>query len=127
MNGVALYQLPVSLTCGICRRDYWRVLNLPNDLQVDGPLPFSCSNCNHDQRRYGAPEGMPTQDWIRRVAAAGWRCSSCGRPLDFHTVRQIDGAPACSRCRDRAYRSAKLPSREFMADATIFVNHFSAR
>lgn len=132
MNGVALYQLPISLTCAVCLRDYWRILNLPDDLQVDGPLPFSCANCNNEQHRYGAPQGMDTQAWIRCVAQAGWRCTRCARAVDFYSVRQLDGQPACSRCRDQAYRNARglgsAQSSEFTADAAIFVNHhFSAR
>lgn len=125
-----MYRYPTVLTCSVCLRDYWRVLNLPDDLQVDGPLPFSCANCNHDQHRYGAPDGMATQEWIRRVAAVGWQCSACGRPLNFDTVRHINGAPACSRCRDRAYRSksGKPTSVDILeAPALVGVNHFSAR
>jgi hypothetical protein len=103
-----MYQLPITLNCSTCLRTYPRVLNLPDDVLVSSPPRFTCSPCNNGQT-YHAPAGMTVQAWIAAVAGIGWRCGVCRAPLDPDTVRCLNGAPACARCRGRA-RKAKLPA-----------------
>lgn len=76
------------------------------------------------------PTGRPPS---RRAAAIFMRqlqprsTSLWGTRRDAYTgLDHINGAPACSRCRGRAYRSARLPSEGFTANPAIFVNHFTS-
>jgi hypothetical protein len=110
-----MYQLPITLNCSTCLRDYARILNLPNDCIVSKHPPFSCAPCTGGER-YHAPDGMSVREWIAALAGMGWRCGACGVLLDVDSVRNLNGAPACARCRGRA-RMAKLPAAGLTAAA----------
>lgn len=96
--------VPLSLTCGLCRRNYEIVLHLPDDVRVNETPTFTCRNCTGTSS-FGKPMDMDRQEWIARCAAAGWQCTVCKRAVDFDTVTHVDGKPACDRCRWRSYRN----------------------
>jgi hypothetical protein len=101
-----LVNVPLLLTCGVCRRDYEIVLRLPDDVRVNTPT-FTCRNCT-STASFGKPMGMDRLEWIARCAAAGWKCTLCKRAVGFDTVTHVDDKPACDRCRGRAYRGLPI-------------------
>ncbi len=99
--------VPVSVICGLCQRPYEISLRLPADVDVSKPPSFTCRTCS-GTARVGAPLGTDRREWIRTCAAAGWKCVVCNREVDFESVTNIDGRPACDRCRWRAYRADRI-------------------